>query len=323
MKRKELTNDELNKVIRLRQAGNNWMEIQRRTAIGRHIARRAYEDWERKQWADELRGVRVKVAQDDFEDHIDKLTTLAESLFNRLDVPSSPEINVDANELIENLWYRDIFKEHRRYQSIGGNRERETRRNLRRNRLLFESLQNHTRQQVRWEALDEWKRAWNNCFEALPKLNQEARQTIVNFLNQESGSIGRIEAGCESKGVLDWMVKAVMNLTWYVILHGNLNGPFPQVHFISVENQVTKTTILAVEETDGLGFPDAKLGEYVKKICNQTVYNLCKADQSAVVESLVNKVNTMKKAADELEEALETLKLRPLILRTRCDLCPA
>lgn len=323
MKRRELTDDELNNVIRLRQAGSNWMEIQRQTLIGRHIVRRAYEDWERKQWADDLRGIRLKVAQDDFEDHIDKLTTLAESLVNQLDVPSSPEINMDADKMVENLWYTDIFKERRRYQSIGENRERETRRNLRRNRLLFESLQNHTRQKVRWEALSEWKRAWDNCFKALQKFTQEARQTIVNFLNQESGLIERIEVGCESEGVVDWMVKEVMNLAWQVILRSNLNEPFPQVHFISVEGQVTEATVVAVEKTDGLKFSDAKLGESVKKICNQTVFNICKGEQADGIKSLVNEVNTMKKATEELEEALETLKLRPLILQTRCDLCPA
>lgn len=42
-----------------------------------------------------------------------------------------------------------------------------------------------------------------------------------------------------------------------------------------------------------------------------------------MVESLRNEVRKMEKATGELREMLNPVKLRPMILRTRCELCPA
>jgi len=42
-----------------------------------------------------------------------------------------------------------------------------------------------------------------------------------------------------------------------------------------------------------------------------------------MVEPLMNNVNTMRKSIEELAEMLNPLKLGPMILNTRCDLCPA
>ena len=58
----------------------------------------------------------------------------------------------------------------------------------------------------------------------------------------------------------------------------------------------------------------------VVHICNVAANNLSKGD---VVRSLQNEVRIMKTATGLLRETLDPLRLTPMILRTRCDLCPA
>ncbi len=58
----------------------------------------------------------------------------------------------------------------------------------------------------------------------------------------------------------------------------------------------------------------------VTRICNSVAENLRKGDTA---RQLRLEVGNMKKVCEELREMLNPVKLRPMILRTRCDLCPA
>ena len=62
------------------------------------------------------------------------------------------------------------------------------------------------------------------------------------------------------------------------------------------------------------------LAEKVTHICELAAKNLRKGD---MVQQLLPEVRTMKDATKKLREALNPVKLTPIILRTRCELCPA
>ena len=76
------------------------------------------------------------------------------------------------------------------------------------------------------------------------------------------------------------------------------------------------------DETVFRFFGDTNKGlvEKVTHICELAAKNLRKG---AMVESLKGEVHTMKDATEKLREMLNPVKLTPMILRTRCDLCPA
>jgi len=66
-----------------------------------------------------------------------------------------------------------------------------------------------------------------------------------------------------------------------------------------------------------IGDTNMSLAKKVAHTCDLAYDNLRKGD---MVQRLYREVRKMKKAGEELYEALNPVKLRPMILRTRCDL---
>jgi len=66
-----------------------------------------------------------------------------------------------------------------------------------------------------------------------------------------------------------------------------------------------------------------KLTEEVLSICRWVDDNIRKGPKSGVVQKLTDDVCQMQARIKELEESLDELLLRPMILLTRCDLCHA
>jgi hypothetical protein len=58
-------------------------------------------------------------------------------------------------------------------------------------------------------------------------------------------------------------------------------------------------------------------------VCRWAVNNLRKGEKSDLVWRLADEVRRMQDRTRELEESLDGLLLRPMILRTRYELCPA
>ena len=69
-----------------------------------------------------------------------------------------------------------------------------------------------------------------------------------------------------------------------------------------------------------LTFIDKELAEAVTKICNNVTAIIYSGGLSG---QLGGALQTIEGKIEELEEMLDPLRLRPLILRTRCDICPA
>jgi len=72
-----------------------------------------------------------------------------------------------------------------------------------------------------------------------------------------------------------------------------------------------------------LDLNDLNLANEVKSVCCLAISNLREGNKSDLVRRLADKVRQMQDRTRELEENLDGLILRPMILRTRCDLCPA
>ena len=341
MRRRELSEEELTQVINLKRAGSSWVKIQGETGINRRTAKHAYDKWERSQSLQELKEARKDVAAKAFLDHLKSLTTLAGSLVTNLSVPSSPDMMTkNAEQFFAWLWHQNLL-----WRGVYTSAETQERYNLSQinvytmgdpqcflrgdpqfnsleNQLLFKSLQDHTRgEEVRWQALDEWRKARDNCVKVLGKLRKEPRVLVKNFLNLErqSNLLDRIKEESKEDDPVKQMAEAVLKGIWQCILEDRLDQESPLVQAVSRRLEI----VVKVGDKKLFTFTDKSLAEKVTHICNLVADSLCKGEKSRMVESLQKDVREMKKASEELRETLNPVKLTPMILRTRCDLCPA
>jgi len=335
LKRTELAYDELEKVIRLKQIGTSWLKIEHETGISRRIAKRAYEKWERSQSLQELKDARKEVAAVEFRYHIEDLKNLAIFLASSSSVPSSPDMT-NAEQFFSGLWQQDPLQRISRIDIETMQMSYPPRWNIsmdsqlisRGNELLFQSLQDHIRgEEGRWDCLERWKETRDNSVKILDKLRKESRVVVPNYLKQEKEEIKYllriIEEGSRERNPAERMVEAVLNAIWRDILEDKLGQNLVQMMLGSGGSQCMvrvgyETFFLFNAPTDTT--LDTTLAQKVTRICNLAVNNLEKED---MVKLLQNEVRIMKKASEELREMLNPVKLSPMILRTRCSLCPA
>ena len=328
MKIKELTYEELEKVIRLKQIGTSWLKIEHETGISRRTAKRAYEKWERSQSLQELKDARKEVAAVEFRYHIESLKSLAVFLAINSSVPSFPNMT-NAELFFSQLWQQDILQRFSHTDQPLQLKKWDTQFSFRENELLFQSLQDHIRgEEGRWSALERWKEACNNSAKVLDKLRKESRVVVTNYLKleQETNLLQIIEEESRERNPVERMAEAVLNAIWRDILEDKLGQNLVQMMLGGGGSQCMvrvgyETFFLFNAPTDTT--LDTTLAQKVTHICNLAVTNLEKGEKSDMVKLLQNEVRIMKKASEELREMLNPVKLIPMILRTRCSLCPA
>jgi len=318
MRRRDLSHKELAKVITLREENASWLKIQRETGVPRRIAQRAYEQWRHSQAREELKAARKDVAAEEFRTHLGLLTGFAESIVLSIGIQSSPTDMRDAKEVLSMLWQRDRLHEVDFIPAIDPT-ERGKRRAALQNQLLFESLRSHTYGRVRWQALGEWEDAWNTSRENLIKLREEAHEALSNILDQKPKLTDRIVKGSGKKDAIERMVDGVLHVVWPSILTGKLDQKFPLVRAMSRSDGMTQVIFGDSNLTLGLIFTEGDLAEEVAEACKWAAKNL---DKGKMTSAVAKQVNVMKERIKELEEMLDPLRLRPLILGTQCELCP-
>ena len=320
MRRRELSSEELDKVIRLRQIGTSWLKIQAETGINRRTAKRAYEKWERSQSLQELRDARKEVAAVEFRYHIEDLKNLAMFFASNSSVPPSPDMT-NAGQFFSQLWQQDLLQRFSYTDQPPRLKKWDSQFSMRENELLFQSLQTHIRgEEGRWNALEQWKEARDNSAKVLDKLQKESRVKVTNFLKLEPETLlQRITEGSGERNPVEQMVKVALNAIWRDILKDKLGQNLAEMVLGSGGAQC----MVRVGYENFFIFNDTTLAQNLTRICNLVINNLEKGEKSDMVKSLQDEVRTMEKASEELREMLHPVKLTPLILRTRCDLCPA
>ena len=328
MRRRDVSPEELARIIRLRQENASWLKIQRETGVPRRIAQRAHVQWGRSQAREELKAARKDVAAQAFRQHMEYLIRLAGSLVTSLSVPPSiAEMEKNAEQFFSELLQQDLLKRRsymltddlELHQPPGYPTPGDMQFESLENKLLFEALKVHTREEIRWgEVLDNrWTEAKDNCAKVLHKLRLDTNVVVNNRVNQEreTNFLQRVkEDSTEPDRVFDLMVKAAISAIWQGIREDNLEQNLVQM--ISSGGQ----GIVKVKDETFLIFKDTSLADKVTHICNLAVNNLCKGD---MVQQFYREVRKMEKATEELRQMLNPVRLTPMILRTRCDLCPA
>ena len=312
MKKRELSDAELQLVISLKQKGQSWLRIQSDTDIPRHIAKRSYNLWENSKSTDQLKEARKEVAVEEFKEHLKDLVLLAQSIIASLRIPTpmepvpSSEMNqpwMDSNRPEDDL---DIPA-----QLAYKRKER-----------LFKSLQEHTQGKVSWQLLEDWKQARADFNNGIKTLHGDAREIMKNILSQKEYAEVKttIEKQLKEEVSIDKLRDGVIEVVW----RGIIAGKADEVHIFkgtSVTNE-GKVELRFNQNSDGLRIDDLALATKMLSVCKWTIKNL-RTDRSGTIKSLRDEVGIMRASYNDLEDSLNELVLRPIILQTRCKLCPA
>ena len=306
MRRRELSDEELNRIIRLRQIGTSWLKIQHETGIHRQTAKRAYERWEYSKSMEELKKARIDVAAQAFREHMDSLVILATSLVTNLSVPSSlTYMEKNTEQFFSWLWEQDLLQRYISPQtSVDVYRMGETqplhigdlRSYHREKELLFESLKVHTREEVRWEDIldNRWKKARDNCATIVPKLRKETSEVVKNFLNQErqTNFLKSVKERSREEDPAKRVVEVVLRGVWQAVHLDKLDkeGPWFRTA-LRGKGTPQEINVKYGDETvfTFFGIDDLTLAERVTHICNLAVNNLCKGDKHERTYSATDK----------------------------------
>jgi len=307
MKKTELNDQQIDRIIELRRRGFTWMGIQRDIKIDRRIALRAFTDWEKTQSVDELKEARQQLALEEFRLHGDSIRRFAGYFGAHLDFPRSAYIYYSADGYLDVLLNKDLddgenFTEINKEKNDPEWRSRQIRRH---NDWLFRGLREHTAKDVNWDIFESWKTSWNSCVSNVPQLEKEAE----TFISHHPGQRQRLKQLSELNRLYDknYMKKAIAFI---------ITGTWLQT--------VETLGIPGEEEPGDIGrkhevVSDATDPDFYINLIHPTVKKL---SRSETIKNAVGEAIKIKKATDELEEMLDPLLLRPIITRTRCFLCP-
>jgi hypothetical protein len=321
VRKRVLSSSELDSVIRLKGGGASWLAIERQTGIPRRAANRAYEEWQHTKSIDELKDARRDIAREELREHLGNILDITEIIVMGLPRQMSYNETRKADEIIDVLWKKDLREELDGYITFSSKPEIKQRIIIRQNRLLFQSLLSHTREGVRWEVLEQWKQEWDACIAYLKMLRAEAREIVDNIRTKQKSEIKvRIQGIGEGKKTTEYMARKAVESVWRGAEIGRLRGATDLVRAVAADEGKWKILFTDVGSDRETVVENGDTARVVVEVCKWTVDNLSRGE---LAEKAARSLGVIREKAGELEEILNPLILRPLILRTRCELCPA
>lgn len=321
MAREPISQEKLDHIIKLHKEGYSWRSIDSATKVPRRTAKAAYEKWEREKSLGQLMEVRREVAADELRGHIDDLVRMAVALLDTVTTPELPSERRKAGEVLDSLFRREIHKE----SSTSGDdwvqpgRGKSEQRIVRQNHMLLESLKAHTQEKSAWQqALSKWENDWDQCVKSLEELTDKTKKSINSFIRQEPRLLKRIEDDTGTTDVVDRILEGILLNIWPVLREGK-PGRTTSVFDVHSRNKYYIVSTGGFVPDLPIKFTEKKLAGEVAKICNSTAKLLY---TTKAVVLVLNYIGSMQTSIGILEKSLDPIVIRPLILRTYCDLCP-
>jgi len=307
----DISKEKMDQIIELATKKKPWTVIELETGVPRRKAKSAYQQFELEQLREEVKKARVTIATEETRGHINNLVLLAEYIADNLEIPPIAFLEQTSSGFINGLLHRQIFHEPSEISGIQvsgypkGESVTETKklkRIYRQNKLLFEALKIHTTQHGRWRSFDQWIQSWDTCRNCVQNIRIATHQLFEKFLKLEGQDL---QSRMKSLTTVDKIVHGITEAIWeHTINHGLTEG----------SPSFTINRLLQSEDT-GLEFN-------INRICNNTINNLYKTEPVQYIHSLDTAIRTMKKSITQIEENFDGIKLRPLLLNSRCQLCP-
>ena len=320
MKRTNISDELLKQIVGLRQAGNSWLKIEELTnpKVGRRVAQRAYERWERARSTRELESARWEVGKAEFERHLDALAWWAENILDLLSIPELPDIDNDAKTHFNNLMERDI-PGYLVSGVLGSKPKSDPARNRRRNELLDRSLREHTQGTIRWEAIEEWMESRDNCNRLLTELQVQFDEILRDTLGKIPGLEERFILTRGLGNPMERLADEMMKALWKAILVEDVNVATDLLSDKTISHRDREVTLVTIGEKNVLQLDEDGMDRAFVDICRDTIG---KTWDTEVCREMVAGIRQIREIGQELATVLEPLSLRPLVLKSRCFLCP-
>jgi hypothetical protein len=329
MKKREITDIELKNIISLRQLGSNWTKIEDETKVERRAAKRAYEEWKRDKESREQDAIRFRINAEAWHEHTNDLVSLAAGLVSKLSLsPLLADLEKNSEQFLSVLWKEDLLQRYVSPETGEKIYPGDQATYWREQELLFESLKVHTEGKVKWDALDNWNEAKDKCVDIIPKLRKEISVVVGNSILQQQ-MVGSIEDAkklmAEGMDPQKRIEDIILTQLWQRIYLDKLDSKNPR---FEVENDKGKILVvsrdmdLRARGVTVFPFFDANnkgLAEKLTQLCNSSFDILIIEDE---VLSLYNQITNIRKAYQELGVMLIPVKLKPIIIHSRCELCP-
>lgn len=312
MKRVDLSPEKLDEVIYHRQAGLSWRAVSEATNVTARIARRSYEQWEKRRSVDDLENIRIKVGEHEFERHLATLSEWAIKLVDRLSLKEYPDFP-DDDETYSSLIGQDsiipFLMTKAMTRDVNGNTW-----NARQNSLIYKSIQQHTADIIRWEIISEWEEGRKTRLEVKPGIEK----SITYLVNSLYIKLPNLAESFTSPLPKKKLKEEISNAFWKEITTGEPGNDIVKVEMAGSSGE--NVLRITVGNISFLQNPDPNWDLSFSECCRQAINEL---HDTREVKELIKAVGQMQQVVGELEETLDPLVLRPLILRTRCRLCPA
>ena len=329
MKKIVLSHNQLEQVLNLHEKGISWVKIEKETGIARRIAKREYDEWSAKQSQRQLEDARKEVAAQEYRLHLALLSWMAEFLLDSLVIPDPLTDLRRADEVISQFLEIDFYQDQPTFATQLGNRQRD-KRIVRMNELLFKSLRDHTERKVPWQALDVWKEARNECVKDIENMKKEVHEVFAGILKQEQEPKvkAKLNKGYMNSGVMENIKSGILIHMWLTGVMGK-NSQVTAMKGVSLtkkgtgwivfhENAPVETNVTFDRESPS---DNELLAREVADVSKWAIKNLLQGKED-LIEKVKKVVHKMQESTDRLEATLNPLVIRPIILNTRCDICP-
>lgn len=315
--RTRVTRQQTADMIRLHRQGWSISAIAKSVGCHRQTVRAHLAERQADVLAEE---VRKQALTDDLQKHLNDLIEFAASLRGHLTIPKAATDDRDITEVLDPLLPKDLPQG---LDSASRKARREQRQTDRQNRMLLMSLREHTRGKGWWQAFEEWQQAWDTCKKGLGEVNKHVPKMVEDLLNQQKANLKEeIEKVTGKDDVLERIVDGVILAAWHVATASNPDEELKFRKFrVLLEGQLLRIVsgsyylnlIFKPEAIEAAQFRE------VAAVCNHALQKLY---PRYMVDEILGMLHRMDEKIEIIDDALDPFILRPLLVRTRCDLCP-
>jgi len=302
-------------MVELHRQGESIAAISR--AIGCH--RQTVKAYLAGRRGDILAGeIKKQLLTDEQQKHLDDLTQFAVSLVGRLTIPDSPTEDRDVVAVLDTLLPKDLPQG---LHSASREARRKQRQTERQNKMLFESLRQHTGGKGWWQAFEEWQQAWGTCTKGLEEVKKQVPKMVEDLLNQQKANLKEeVEKVTGKEDALEKIVGGVLRPAWEVATASNPEEELERRKF-RILPDAQQVSVITGSYDLRLKFSEteAALAQEVATVCNLALQNLYPLYMADEIQGMRHR---MDEKIEEIDDALDPFILRPLLVRTRCELCP-
>ena len=311
-----VTREQIADMIRLHRQGWSISAIAKSVGCHRQTVKAHLAERQADVLAEE---VRKQALTDDLQKHLNDLIEFAAFLCSHLTIPDSATENRDVVAVLDPLLPKDLPQGLDSASREARTKQRQTERQT---RMLLMSLREHTREKGWWQAFEEWQQAWGTCIKGLEEVKKHVPEMVEDLLNQQKANLKEeIEKVTGKEDVLETIVDDVSWVAWRVATASNPEEELELRNFRVVPvGEQRRITVGGYELRIIFSEPETALAQDVATVCNHA---LPKLYPQYMVDKILGMLHRMDEKIEEIDDALDPFVLRPLLVRTRCELCPA